>query len=300
MILQMYTDPLEQAKKLGLFAMSGALANTIALVLAGGFIQASWRWYFRFITILVAPFAAATWFILPAVPAVAGNLKGVEKWKRMDLGGVGIVLAALILFILSFTQAPVQGWNSAIFIAPLIIGIVLFGVFVAYEQWLPEGYTLLPKGIWSFPNIFPLMIQASAIFLWFATAQLRLATWFQTALGDSAILAAVKLLPMGITALVVGTLTQAMPFLIVRPKYVQPIASMLCFAGSMLFAYSNGGQGSDYWRYLFPGQIIGTAGGMLIFVSFLIFYRLFQATEASLDTSRLMPRDYMLIQCRFR
>ena len=41
---------------------------------------------------------------------------------------------------------------------------------------------------------------------------------------------------------------------------------MFAFAGSMLFAYSGGGHGNDYWRYMFPGQIIGTAGGMLIFI----------------------------------
>lgn len=45
----MYPDPAEQAKKLALFGMAGALANTIALVLAGVFLLASWRWYFRFI-----------------------------------------------------------------------------------------------------------------------------------------------------------------------------------------------------------------------------------------------------------
>lgn len=47
--VQMYPDPAEQAKKLALFGMAGALANTIALVLAGVFLLASWRWYFRFI-----------------------------------------------------------------------------------------------------------------------------------------------------------------------------------------------------------------------------------------------------------
>ena len=45
----MYPEPAEQAKKLALFGMAGALANTIALVLAGVFLLASWRWYFRFI-----------------------------------------------------------------------------------------------------------------------------------------------------------------------------------------------------------------------------------------------------------
>jgi hypothetical protein len=110
------------------------------------------------------------------------------------------------------------------------------------------------------------MFQASAIFMWFATSQLRIATYFQVALGNSAILAAVKLLPMGITALVVGVGSQAMPWLITRPRYVQPIASLFCFAGSMLFAFSGGGHGDDYWKFMFTGEIIGTAGGMLIFI----------------------------------
>jgi predicted tellurium resistance membrane protein TerC len=54
-LVQMYPDPADQAKKLALFGMAGALANTIALVLAGVFLLASWRWYFRFIVRLVHP-----------------------------------------------------------------------------------------------------------------------------------------------------------------------------------------------------------------------------------------------------
>lgn len=138
--------------------------------------------------------------------------------------------------------------------------------FLVYERFLPRGYALLPHDIWSYPNIFPLILQASSIFMWFATAQLRIATYFQVALGNSAILSAVKLLPMGITALFVGVGSQAMPWLITRPRFVQPVASALCFAGSMLFAFSGGGHGSDYWRFMFPGQIIGTAGGMVVFI----------------------------------
>jgi MFS family permease len=266
MIIQLYPDRDEQAKKLALFGMSGALANTIALVLAGVFLLASWRWYFRFIAILVAPFSVIAFFLMPKTEAVAQSLPGWEKVKRMDLGGVAILIACLVLFILGFTQAPSQGWNSAIFIAPLVVSIVLLVVFLVWERWMPRGYSLLPHDIWSYPNIFPLILQASAIFMWFACAQLRIATYFQDALHNSAILSAVKLLPMGITALVVGTLTQAAPWLITRPRYVQPVSSALCFAGSMLFAFSGGGHGSDYWRYMFPGQIIGTAGGMIVFI----------------------------------
>ncbi|WVQ63136.1 uncharacterized protein L199_001287 [Kwoniella botswanensis] len=266
MIIQMYPDPAEQAKKLALFGMAGALANTIALVLAGIFLLANWRWYFRFITIIIAPFAVLAWFLMPRTEAVAEDLPGAAKLKRMDLGGVLILIACLVLFILGFTQAAVDGWDAPIFYVPLVVSVILLGVFLVWERFMPRGYSLLPHDMWRYPNIFPLILQASAIFMWFACAQLRIATYFQEALHNSAILTAVKLLPMGITALFVGTSTQALPWLITKPRFVQPVASALCFAGSMLFAFSKGGSGKDYWRFMFPGQIIGTAGGMIVFI----------------------------------
>jgi hypothetical protein len=48
-------------------------------------------------TILIAPFAVLAWFMMPKTTAVAEDLPGSEKWKRMDLGGVAILVAALIL-----------------------------------------------------------------------------------------------------------------------------------------------------------------------------------------------------------
>lgn len=219
------------------------------------------------IAIIIAPFSVLAWFLMPPTEAVAEDLPGAAKLKRMDIVGVLLLLACLVLFILGFTQATSKGWDSAIFIAPIIISVFLLAAFLVWEQYVPRGYSLLPHDIWSFPNIFPLIFQASAVFMWIACAQLRLATFFQENLHDSAIMAAVKLLPMGIIALIVGGLTQAVPQLIMRPKYVQPIASVLCLAGSLLFAFSDGGPGDKYWKFLFPGQLIGTAGAMVIFVS---------------------------------
>ncbi|WVQ78085.1 hypothetical protein IAT38_000166 [Cryptococcus sp. DSM 104549] len=266
MIIQMYPEPTVQGQKLALFGMAGALSNTIALILAGVFLLASWRWYFRFIAILIAPFSVLAWFLMPKTEAVAEDLPGAAKLKRMDIGGVLILVACLVLFILGFTQATVDGWGSAIFIAPFIISIALFVVFLVWEHFMPRGYSLLPHDIWRFPNIFPLIVQASAAFMWFACTQLRMATYFQEAFHDTTILTAVKILPMGITALLVGTLTQVFPWLITRPRYVQPVSSALCLAGSLLFAFSGGGHGIDFWRFIFPGQIIGAAGAMIIFI----------------------------------
>ncbi|WWC87529.1 uncharacterized protein L201_002419 [Kwoniella dendrophila CBS 6074] len=273
MIVQMYPEPSEQAKKLALFGMSGALANTIALVLAGVFLLANWRWYFRFVTIIILPISILSWFIMPNTQPVnksSLNLGQKEKLKRMDLLGVLILISCLVLFILGFTQASIDGWNSAIFMAPFIISLFLLGVFLVWEKYMPlpakEGYSLLPYNIWSYPNIFPLILQASSVFMWMSCAQLRIATYFQEALGNSPILTAVKLLPMGITALIVGTISQGLPWLITKPRFVQPVSSALAFAGAMLFAFSNGGQGKDYWKFMFPGQVIGTTGALICYI----------------------------------
>lgn len=113
----------------------------------------------------------------------------------------------------------------------------------------------------------------------YAPYQLRLATYFQQVLHDSSIITGVKILPMGITACIVGAITQASPLVIQKPRFSVPIASALCFASGMLLAYSGGGHGKDYWRcksslptrlsltsVIFPSQLIGTVGAMMIFV----------------------------------
>jgi hypothetical protein len=218
---------------------------------------------------------------MPTTEAVAQSLDTKEKIKRLDLPGVAIVMAALILFILAFTQAPEKGWSSAIFIAPLVVAFALFAAFFTWEHFLPRGFALIPHDMWHYPNLGPLVLQAFSVFGWVATIvsathgyscatltpqQLRLATYFQEVQHHSAILSAARLLPMGIIAIVVGTMIQVFPVLVLRPKFVQPIASILAFVGTILFVFSDGGWGKDYWRFIFPAEIIGTGAAMIVFI----------------------------------
>ncbi|KAL1410691.1 hypothetical protein Q8F55_001633 [Vanrija albida] len=263
MIVQMYPDPAEQGRKLGVFGTAGPLANTLALVLAGGLVMASWRWYFRFIAILVIPFSALAWVLMPRTAAVAGDVGQGEKWRRMDLGGVVLMLGTLVCFILALTQGPLDGWSKPAFIAPIVISAALLPAFVVYEQRLPRGYSLLPHDIWRFPNIFPLMIQATVPILFFSVLQLRMASWFQETLHESAIIAALKLLPMGVVAVLGGVATQFVPVLTGRPRVVQPMATLLVFTGLMVLAFSSG---RDYWRWIFPAELVGTSGCIVVFI----------------------------------
>lgn len=263
MIVQMYPDPREQGAKLGIFGTAGPLANTVALILAGGFVMASWRWYFRFIAILVIPFSVGAWFLMPRTRAVAEDVGSGEKWRRMDLGGVSIMIAMLVCFILAMTQGPLDGWNKPVFIAPIVVSAILLPVFIVWEQRMPRGYSLLPHDIWRFPNIFPLIIQATVPILFFSVYQLRMASYFQDTLHESAIISALKLLPMGVTAFLGGVIIQFVPILTTKPRIVQPIATLFVFTGVMVLAFSNG---QHYWRWIFPSELVGTSGCIVIFI----------------------------------
>lgn len=92
------------------------------------------------------------------------------------------------------------------------------------------------------------------------------------------------MLPQGLMTLAVGILSQFVPAIIAKPRYSIPIGAIckpsiincspfspwtltspkVVVAAEVLQIESNGGQGKDYWRFLFPAFIIGSAGSMIL------------------------------------
>jgi hypothetical protein len=66
-----------------------------------------------------------------------------EKLRRLDLGGVAILTAALVLFIFAITSGSTAGWKSAMVLAPLVISVVAIGAFFVYETQIPEEYAAM-------------------------------------------------------------------------------------------------------------------------------------------------------------
>ena len=147
----MFPEPAEQQKKLGLLGLAGASGNVLGLVLAGLCMLASYHWFFRrvcgpsrkpglyadsfrrVIAIICILFSACTVFLLPYTgSSYSRSTDKTPRWKRMDIIGVLILEGALICFILSLTQGPIDGWSSASFIAPFVLSIPLT---IAFFFW---------------------------------------------------------------------------------------------------------------------------------------------------------------------
>jgi hypothetical protein len=114
---------------------------------------------------VIIPLSVLSFWMLPRVQPVVRTMRGVDKWKRMDVLGADLLLALLVLFMLSWTQVEGQGWRHPLFIAPLVVSLVLLPLFLLWEDRLPVGFSLLPHGMWRFPNIAPLVLSGLTLFL---------------------------------------------------------------------------------------------------------------------------------------
>lgn len=113
------------------------------------------------------------------------------------------MLFAIVLLIVGLTLGASYGFKTAKFLAPFLISWVLFPLFFWYESTLPEGYAVLPPAFWKIPNMTTLIIFSLYIYGWWSVCFLPFVELFTTINGEKPIIAAVRLLPQGISALLV-------------------------------------------------------------------------------------------------
>ncbi|WVQ71582.1 hypothetical protein IAR50_001122 [Cryptococcus sp. DSM 104548] len=270
--VQMFPNHEEQQAKLALLAMTGAIGNVLGLVLAGICMLASYKWFFRVIAIICLLFTTICFFLLHKTTTDNHNQQqhtfkdGVAVWKKLDLVGAGLLAASLVCFILALTQGPIDGWGAASFIAPFILSFVAIIGFFVWESYIPQKVAVLPSSVWKISNIIIMSLALMIAFPFWGTSQIMYATYFQEVTHWSPIHVAAAMLPQGITGLVVGVASQHIPQIITKPRISLPISSLLIVAAELLQIFSNGGHGTDYWRYCFPAFVLGSAGALTAYV----------------------------------
>ncbi|KAK4703392.1 hypothetical protein P7C70_g2833, partial [Phenoliferia sp. Uapishka_3] len=269
LVVAMYPESQERQGKLALIGLAGAIGNILGLVVAGICMLANYRWFFRVLAIICISFSILTYFLLPKTPSQhshSGEVSSTSpRWKRMDVGGVLLMTSTLICFILSLTQGPIDGWKSASFIAPLILALVLGPSFFLWESRLSPSAAILPVSVWKITN----MVSSSLVILipigWWIGSQLQFATFWQEELRWKPIHVAAAMLPQGIIAFIIGGVTQKVPGIITKPRTTIPIGAALIMIAEILVYFSEGGVGKDYWKFVFPGFLLGSAGAILAY-----------------------------------
>ena len=153
-IVQTFREPKEKSRVLGIFAASGGVGNCVGLIV-GGVLSAhvSWRWIYYLLALCIIPFSVASVFVLPNIVQPKHDTK-----RSLDLPGVGILTAALILFVYAISDGNARGWSSPLIIATLVPSAILLIVFFLVERYIRDP--AVPPRTWRIRNFTPLFIYA--------------------------------------------------------------------------------------------------------------------------------------------
>jgi EmrB/QacA subfamily drug resistance transporter len=228
LMMNIFTEPAERAKAMGVFGFVAAGGGSIGVLLGGILTNAlDWHWIFLVNLPVGVAVLALSLRLLPAAPGMTGS-------GRLDLAGAATVTAALMLAVYAIVNGNEHGWTSARTLGFLGAGAVLLAVFLAIEARVPSP--LVPLGLFRLRNIAVSnvvgVLWAAAMFAWFFLSALYL----QLVLGYSPLQVGLAFLPAN---LIMGAFSIGLSAKLVMRFGIRPplgVGLGLAAAGLLLFA----------------------------------------------------------------
>ena len=145
-------------------------STVLGLIIGAIFVQyANWSWVFWFVAIVAALITVMCIILVPPQEPKVRPASAGPRWHSLDLVGVSILTAALILFIFAITSGSTDGWTSAGVLAPLFISVLMVAAFFWYETRIPPEKAAVPPRTWFLPNFAVLFGTALLPYFWWTT-----------------------------------------------------------------------------------------------------------------------------------
>ncbi len=253
LIMNLFTEPVERAKAMGIYGFVMAGGGSVGALLGGVLTDAlSWHWVFLVnIPIGVAVYAL-TVILLRESRAPAGA-------ARLDVGGAVTVTASLLLAVYAVVNGNEAGWTSAQTLTLLGAAAGLLALFLALETWVRDP--LMPLRLFRLRSVATAnvvgILWSAAMFAWFFVSALYL----QLVLGYSAMQVGLAFLPANLIMAAFSLGLSAK--MVMRFGIRVPLAAGLALtaAGLALFALSP--VDGSFALHVLPGMaLLGIGCGM--------------------------------------
>src|SRR2546421_1580213 len=253
LIMNLFTEPAERAKAMGVIGFVAAGGGSIGVLLGGILTDAlDWHWIFLVNLPIGVVVCALSLILLPAArgPAAAG---------RLDVAGAVSVTASLMLAVYAIVNGNGAGWMSAQTIGLLATAAALLAVFLGIEARVRSP--LMPLGLFRLRNVATAnavgVLWAAALFAWFFLSALYL----QLVLGYSPLEVGLSFLPAN---LIMGAFSLGLSArLVMRYGFRLPLGTGLLLAAAGLALFVRAPVGGTFLADVLPSMILlGFGAGM--------------------------------------
>nr|WP_057926142.1 DHA2 family efflux MFS transporter permease subunit [Burkholderia ambifaria] len=253
LIMNLFTEPGERARAMGVYGFVCAGGGSIG-VLLGGLLTSTLSWHWIFLVNLpigIAVYAMCV-ALLPRMRAPAGA-------ARLDVAGAITVTASLMLAVYGIVGGNEAGWLSTQTVVLIGAAAVLLALFVAIEARV--AHPLMPLTLFAARNVALAnvigVLWAAAMFAWFFLSAL----YMQRVLGYGPLQVGLAFLPAN---LIMAAFSLGLSARIVMRFGIRgPIAAGLLIAACGLALFSRApADGSFVWHVL-PGMtLLGIGAGV--------------------------------------
>ena len=252
LIMNLFTEPVERAKAMGIYGFVMAGGGSVGALLGGVLTDAlSWHWVF----LVNIPIGVAVY----ALTVILLRESRADGAPRLDVGGAVTVTASLMLAVYAIVNGNEAGWTSAQTLTLLGAAAGLLVLFLALEAWVRDP--LMPLRLFRLRSVATAnvvgILWSAAMFAWFFVSALYL----QLVLGYSPMQGGLAFLPANLIMAAFSLGLSAK--MVMRFGIRVPLAAGLALtaAGLALFALSP--VDGSFALHVLPGMaLLGIGCGM--------------------------------------
>jgi len=253
LMMNLFTEPAERAKAMGIFGFVASGGGSIGVLLGGILTDAlNWHWIF------LVNFPIGVLVVLLALRLLPAPAAGVSA-GRLDVAGAVTVTSSLMLAVFAIVNGNQEGWTSLRTLGVLGGAAALLAAFLTIESRV--RMPLMPLRLFRLRNIATAnvvgVLWAAAMFAWFFLAALYL----QLVLGYSPLQVGLAFLPAN---LIMGALSIGLSAkLVMRFGIKSPLATGLLLAAAGLALFVRAPVGGSFVVDVLPSMILlGFGAGM--------------------------------------
>ncbi|WIM11062.1 DHA2 family efflux MFS transporter permease subunit [Enhydrobacter sp.] len=255
LIMNLFTEPAERAKAMGVYGFVCAGGGSIG-VLLGGLLTGTLSWHWIFLVNL--PIGVVVYGLcLVLLPAARNQTRG----ESLDVAGAVTVTLALMLAVYAVVHGNEAGWLSARTLGLLIAAAVLVVAFLLIESRVK--HPLMRLSLFRLRNVAVAnvvgVLWAAAMFAWFFISAL----YMQLVLGYSPMQVGLGFLPANLIMAAFSLGLSAK--IVMRFGIRRPLVAGLLTATVGLALFARAPMDGDFALDVLPGMLLLGLGGGIAF-----------------------------------